>query len=377
MAKEKLRIVVIGGGAGGLCAALEAARAGARVTVVEMANRVGKKLLRTGNGRCNLSNENVAPSGYNRGEFAASVLRAYPCAAIRSYFGELGLLTVADGEGRIYPRSDTANSVLDVLRLGCARYGVRELCSTEVTLILPREDGSFLLRTRDGSALDADRIVVATGGGTSLLKSLGHPMAPFSPVLCPLKTEVAPIRGLSGLRIRCRVTLLRHDEPVASEDGEVLFRDYGVSGIVILNMSRYAREGDTLSLQLLPGQSAEDIEKMLSVRPFGGAELLTGIFHRRVGEAVLRLAGSSEPRAVARVIGDLRLMVLGPADVQNAQVTRGGASVEQFDPVTMESRLIPGLYAIGEALDVDGRCGGYNLHWAFASGITAGKEAAK
>jgi len=369
--------VVIGGGAGGLCAAYASGMAGAQVTVVEMANRVGKKLLRTGNGRCNLSNENVAPSGYNRGEFVAPVLAQYPCAAIRSFFGELGLLTVADSEGRVYPRSDTASSVLDVLRLGCERFGVREVCSTEVTMILPREDGSFLLRTREGGALDADRVIVATGGGTSLLKTLGHPSVAFSPILCPLRTDVAPIRGLSGLRVRCRVTLLRDNTPVIAEDGEVLFRDYGVSGIVILNMSRYAVPGDILSLNLLPEHSEEELAEMLSSRPVRDGELLTGVFHRRVCEAILRLAGSGDPHAVAHAITNLPVRVEGAADVQNAQVTRGGASVDAFDPVTMESRILPGLYAIGEALDIDGQCGGYNLHWAFASGITAGREAAK
>ena len=370
----KRTIAVIGGGAGGLCAAIAAAERGAKVTVYERSNRVGKKLLKTGNGRCNLSHDPVTAGDYNHPDFVASVLAEWDNAAILDFFRSIGLYTVRDGEGRCYPLSDTASSVLDVLRLRCAALGVEEVCSAEVRSIGQRR-GKWVLRFTEGGEAEADRVIVAGGGGTALCKELGHAMAPFTPVLCPLKTDTAPIRGLSGLRIRCRVTLLRKGREITSEAGEVLFRDYGVSGIVVLNLSRLAQKGDTLSLNLLPDWDAEQVKAMLRERQDQGSETFTGVFHRRIGEAVLRYASGGI--SLFSAVTDLRLGVEGCADTANAQVTRGGAKVEEFDGATMESRLRPGLYCIGEALDVDGKCGGYNLHWAFASGLTAGRSSAE
>ena len=176
--KGPRRVVVIGGGAGGLMAALTAGQSGAEVTVLEMANRVGKKLLKTGNGRCNLSNTHVSPAGYNAPAFVKEILTAVDCAALRETFSSLGLWMTEDGEGRVYPRSDTAASVLDVLRLACAESGVREVCSAEVCAIRPEPDGSFFIKTRESGNYSADRVIVATGGGTALLRSLGHRLVP-------------------------------------------------------------------------------------------------------------------------------------------------------------------------------------------------------
>ena len=373
-------VLVIGGGAGGLAAAVAAAGAGAEVTILEKNSRVGKKLLRTGNGRCNLSNRNVCPEGYNHPGFVGPLLEKTGCETLLDFFSGLGLWTVSDGEGRVYPRSDTAASVLDVLRMAASERGVRELCSAEVTTIRLGQDGGFSVSTREKGDIPADRVIVAAGGGTALLKPLGYQCVPFEPVLCPLRTDTGPIRGLAGLRVRCRAGLIRNGEEVFAEKGEILFRDFGVSGILALDLSRYAGPGDTLTLDLMPEIGREELRGLLFARVFpgrDGRELLTGIFHRRVGEALLRAAGGTDASAVAGAIKDLRMTVLGPGDVSNAQVTRGGAAVEQFDPMTLESLHTPGLYCVGEALDIDGRCGGYNLHWAFASGLAAGRSAAE
>jgi hypothetical protein len=368
-------VVIVGGGAGGLCASIAAAKAGARVTILEKANRVGKKLLKTGNGRCNLSNRNVAPEGYSHPGFVAPLLERTGCAELLDFFASLGLWTVTDAEGRVYPVSDTAASVLDVLRLGCAALGAEERCSAEVAAVRPGKKG-FTVSLREGGELSADRVVVAAGGGTALLRPLGHKTVPFSPVLCPLKTDADPIRGLSGLRVKCRASLPARDVEMR---GELLFRDFGISGILALDLSRFAQNGDVLSLDLLPDVPEDALIGRLTAQAAlreNDAELFTGIFHRRLGEAILRRAPSRAPADLARTIKDYRLTVLGPGDVQNAQVTRGGAAVDGFDPLTLESCLIPGLYCIGEALDIDGRCGGYNLHWAFSSGLAAGRSAA-
>ena len=372
-------VAVIGGGAGGLCAAIAAGRAGADVVIFEQANRVGKKLLKTGNGRCNLSNMEVTPDDYNHPDFVEPTLREYFCEALLDFFGSLGLWTVTDEEGRVYPRSDTAASVLDVLRLECEEMEVGERCSMEITGIAPQGHG-FYLTARTGETFFVDRVIVATGGGTSLLRPLGHKMVPFSPILCPLKTDAESIRGLTGLRCTCRAELIRRGKSVYAEDGEILFRDFGVSGILALNLSRHALPGDTLSLDLLPELSFDDLKTRLQqqrMRRGFDADLFTGIFHRRLGEAIARRAKSDDPAELARIIKDYRLSVLGPGDTQHAQVTRGGADIAEFDPETMESRRVPGLYAVGEALDIDGACGGYNLHWAFASGLRAGRSAAR
>lgn len=372
-------VAVIGGGAGGLCAAIAAGRAGADVVIFEQANRVGKKLLKTGNGRCNLSNMEVTPDDYNHPDFVEPTLREYFCEELLDFFGSLGLWTVTDEEGRVYPRSDTAASVLDVLRLECEEMEVGERCSMEITGIAPQGHG-FYLTARTGETFFVDRVIVATGGGTSLLRPLGHKMVPFSPILCPLKTDAESIRGLTGLRCTCRAELIRRGKSVYAEDGEILFRDFGVSGILALNLSRYALPGDTLSLDLLPELSFDDLKTRLQqqrMRRGFDADLFTGIFHRRLGEAIARRAKSDDPAELARIIKDYRLSVLGPGDTQHAQVTRGGADIAEFDPETMESRRVPGLYAVGEALDIDGACGGYNLHWAFASGLRAGRSAAR
>ena len=378
--KTARRVLVIGGGAGGLAAAVAAAGDGADVTILEKANRVGKKLLKTGNGRCNLSNINVSPEGYNRPAFVQPLLDKTGCGELRAFFASLGLWTVSDDAGRVYPRSDTAASVLDVLRLAAADNGASEMCSTEVTAIRPRGDGGFAVETRENGELTADRVIVATGGGTALLRPLGFETVPFAPVLCPLKTDPGPIRGLSGLRLKCRAELRRGGKTVYAESGEILFRDFGVSGILALDLSRHALPGDELGLDLLPEMSREELRARLAERTALGrdrGEMLTGVFHRRVNEALLRAAGGDDPEALAGVMKDYRLTVLGPGDTQNAQVTRGGAAADQFDPLTLESRRVPGLYCVGEALDIDGRCGGYNLHWAFVSGLAAGRSAAQ
>lgn len=369
------RIAVIGGGAAGLCAAIAAAEAGCSVVLCEKNARVGKKLLLTGNGRCNLSNLSAAPFAYNDPSFVALVLSVLDCGEVRAFFDSLGLWTYADELGRVYPVSETSASVLDVLRLRCEALGVTTLCGREAVELQPRKGGWQIL-FREGEPLFAQKVIVTTGGGTKLLRSAGHTVTPFEPVLCPIAADTAPIRGLSGLRVKCRAVLMEKNKKIAAERGEILFRDYGVSGIAAFDLSRFVRAGQTLVLDLMPDMPETGLKDTLAGRDMPSGEALTGIFHRRVGEAIVRAAGSAAPDALAHTIKNFSLAVTGKAEPKLAQVTRGGAKNGEFDPETMASRLCPGLYAAGEALDVDARCGGYNLHWAFASGLTAGRSAA-
>ena len=417
-------VAVIGGGAAGLAAAMAAAQAGARVTVHEARERVGQKLLATGNGRCNLTNTGVAPAAYNAPAFVAPVLAQHGCEEMRAWFAQLGLLSVEEREGRVYPLSNTANSVLDVLRGACARLGVQVLTGQRVQGIAD-------------VAASADAVVVACGGGSMLLETAGHALVPAQPVLCSLACDARPLRGLAGVRAKAQVSVLAGGEGTVSaagteapgraaaigadaaaessadvasagssgaagaagavrfcEAGEVQFKDYGVSGVVVFDASRFARPGDVLALDFMPQLAQEElaallVQRLQALAADGAAptyeQLLCGMWHTRVNAAVLRAAGckpsasaqAAELPGIAQTAKGLRTQVKGPGDVKHAQVTRGGAELAQFDAATLQSRLQPGLYAAGEALDVDGRCGGYNLHWAWASGRVAGEYAAR
>ncbi len=405
---EKRRIIVIGGGASGLVAAIAAARAGARVCIFEQADRVGKKILATGNGRCNLTNMNLTPDDYNNPLFVAPVLEQYSPQDIRAFFEELGLVTFEEREGRVYPRTNAANSVLDVLRLACRQLGVEECCGIDAMGITAADEKVFV-HTSSGQDAEAEAVVVATGGGTELLTRCAHTIIPFTPALCALETDTGRIRGLSGVRSHARAGLFdsspeeldhRFDEglplkPLVSEKGEVLFRDYGVSGIAVFNLSRFVQINQTLALDLLPDMPAAELQNWLdsrckalfdtvSVYKPTCKDLLCGLLHPRIATAVLRMADlkpgdSIQPgknAALVRAIKCLTLRVRGLANSTNAQITRGGADLAEFNPSTLASTLAPNVYACGETLDVDGPCGGYNLQWAWASGLVAGESAA-
>ena len=397
------RLAIIGAGPAGLIAAIAAAQKGAKVFLLEAKERVGSKILSTGNGRCNLTNMSASPKDYNAPAFVTPVLEMYTPKYIRLMFEQLGLLTRIEDDGRVYPQSNVANSVLDVLRYGCKRYGVNIQTNFDVDVIA-KEEKSFIVASKCGKRVLADKIIIATGGGTRLIGTCGHTIMPFSPVLCALKTQTNLLRGLSGVRARARVSLLDKvgsKKPIASEVGEVLFRDYGLSGIVIFNMSRHVERGNIISLDFLPTIDklplVQNLQKRIDIlahyttnsiiesEPPSNKELLCGIFHSKIADALLNYAhlkgedaATQEGcEALACACKNFTLKVQGFANVKNAQVTRGGALVDEFDPTTMQSRKMPNLYAAGEVLNVDGKCGGYNLHWAWASGLVAGRAAAK
>lgn len=399
-----MQIAVIGGGASGLMAALTAARSGHAVTLYERQARVGRKLLATGNGRCNLSNTGLGEENYHGAErhFVLPALEAFPVSETLDFFRSLGLLTVTEPSGRVYPRSDQAGSVVDVLRFSVQAAGAQTRAGEEV-LALHRQGGGFLVETASGREY-FDRVIVCCGGlageklggtksGYTLLASLGHSRTKLFPSLVQLKTENTFVRSLKGVRSDAEVTLLQSGKAVARSAGEVQFTDYGVSGPAIFEISREAsvRGGKELLLQLdlLRGVSESDLTALLRARcrdfpDLTTEDLLTGILHNRLGRTVIRAAGfaltdalsaldAKTLRAIAHTVKCFTLPVLGTLSFDSAQVTCGGISTAEFKPETLESRLVPGLYAAGEVLDVDGDCGGYNLQWAWASGRLAGR----
>lgn len=401
------RIAIIGAGASGLAAAVAASKtcegkSGASIDVFECSDRVGRPILATGNGRCNFTNSRIDCAQYRNPGFVSAALDAFEGAfpkgshpnGVAAFFARRGMLYREEGEGRLYPLANKASVVLDVLRASIGSdVGVR-LGSRIESIDVPRAPGGhFTLRTHDGVLHRAERVIVACGG--SVAESLLPPKVAFrpkAPVLCSLATDVEHVRELDNIRAKATLSLLRDGEAIARESGEVMFRKYGLSGICTFNLSRLAHPGDDLSVDFLPfvdaggaqAFAADRLQRLKAAYPGGVdcAAFLRGMVLPRVADALLKRCGIDEDAPVTDVLAarmldalkDYRTQVKGPGDVEHAQVQRGGACVEGFDPTTLESRDVPGLHVVGEALDVDGPCGGYNLHWAFASGIMAGRS---
>lgn len=399
-----MELAIIGGGAAGMMAALTAAEwMDGTVTLLERQGRLGRKLLATGNGRCNLSNLTCAPQRYHGGEeaFVCPALEAFGVADTLAFFREHGLLTRAEPDGKCYPCSDQANSVLDTLRLALDAAGVVIHTDWPVEAIQPGRSGGFTLTGPAGS-LWADRVILTAGGSASpklggsksgyqLAKSLGHRCTRLYPTLVQLNTDPTWPRSLKGVRADGVVRLLAGKEVLAERTGQVQFTEYGVSGPVIFDLSRLAVTAETpvtLSLDLLPDLEPEELVALLAQRQRQVPDLtlenlLTGMLHNRLGRTVIRYGGRKlgdaaldltrkDLVAIAKNVKDFRLPVTGNQGLEHAQVTAGGLDTRQFDPETLESRRCPGFYAAGEVLDIDGDCGGFNLQWAWSSGHLAG-----
>ena len=396
-----MKVCVIGGGAAGMMAALTAADCGHSVLLLERQARVGRKLMATGNGRCNLTNRHAAPGHYHSEDaaFCAYALSAFDVDATLDWFADKGLVTVTEESGRVYPYSNMAGSVLDVLRYALEREDIDLRAGCTVTRIRRRGDG-FTVETEQGS-FTADKVILCTGGaagskvggvmdGYQLAKHLGHHRTALYPSLVQIKTDPTYPRALKGVKAEARVRILRGHEVLAENRGEILFTEYGVSGPAVFEISRAAAvSGDSLTVELdfLPDWDEDATMRWLTQRRDGAASreagtLLSGTLHSRLGQMVCKAAGFTSQgahtltdRDLEKIAAQLRgftLEVQGVCGFDQAQVTAGGLRTDEFDPQTMESRLVPGFYACGEVLDVDGDCGGYNLQWAWSSGHLAG-----
>ena len=396
-----MNVCVIGGGAAGMLAALTAAENGHRVLLLERQSRVGRKLLATGNGRCNLSNYHVSPTHYHGGAgFCDFALSQFDVGKTLQYFASLGLLTVSEASGRIYPMSNMAGSVLDVLRYALERPEIDLQTGQTVTAVRKMPEG-FSVKT-ETDTFSAQRLILAAGGtagskvggvmdGYRLAKSLGHHRTALYPSLVQLKTDPTYPRALKGVKAQCGISICRGSQVLARNSGEVLFTEYGVSGPAIFDLSRSVSAGGsdlTCLLNFFPDWEEAEVLHWLSQRQAAMAAheastLLTGSCHTRLGQMICKSAGFTNQRAAGLTRDDLRriarqathfaLPITGTCGFDQAQVTAGGLDTSEFDPRTLQSRLVPGLYACGELLDIDGDCGGYNLQWAWSSGRLAGK----
>ena len=397
-------IGIIGGGAAGMAAALSAAeKEETQVVLLERQARVGRKLLATGNGRCNLTNLHAAVGGYhgNAPEFARYAIEMFPPEKTLDWFRSLGLLTVAEDSGRVYPYSDQANSVVDVLRFALEKPNIQVKLGFEVEKVKKTQSG-FLVQSR-GEGVECNRLIIACGGlagtklggsmsGYKLLRSLGHGCTKLRPTLVQLKSGWRGAAALKGVRANCRAAVVHDGKVTAESEGQLQFTEYGLSGPVIFEISRDVCQGggDWLCrLDFLPEMDGKALISELEKRRntvLPVSELLTGILHNRLGRVLTQSAGltlnapasslsDGELVQAARGVKCLEVSLTEPMGMDSAQVTAGGILTSQFDEKTMESRIVPGLYACGEVLDIDGDCGGYNLQWAWSSGRLAGLRA--
>lgn len=408
---EQRNVTVVGGGSSGMMAAISAARRGAKVTLLERKDRVGKKLLATGNGRCNLTNSGLSLSRFHGGDraFIASVLTRFPSASAVDFFEELGIACITEAEGRIYPHSGQASAVLDVLRWELDRLAADVRTGYEIKGIARKGDG-FALQLAAGGELAAKRVVLACGGsagpqfgsdgsGQRLAAALGHRLVEPVAALVPLRLRAGFLRKLKGVSFEGRGDVRCGEEVLRGEAGEFLFTDCGISGPPVLQLSRSAaialqrNQAPRIVLDLFPGLSLDALDGALEVRfrRQGRKSLvdgLVGLLNKRLIPVVLAEAGidyqallgaeisSAARNALARLLKNWSLEISGTMPWPEAQVTAGGVDLRDVDPETLESRLVPGLYFCGEILDVDGDCGGFNLQWAWSSGWIAGRSAA-
>ena len=397
-------IGIIGAGASGMAAAIEAAKHdGVQVVLMERQSRVGKKLSATGNGRCNLTNLHAMEGGFHGDDsaFSSVALEKYDVDSTLEWFRDLGLYTVAEESGRVYPYSDQANSVVDVLRFALERPNIQLMTGFEVTKVRKTDTGFRVDSVEE--TVSCDRLIIACGGlaGTKLggsmfgyrfLRNFGHTCTKLRPTLVQLKSGWNGCAALKGVRANCHAAIYHNENLHSESTGELQLTEHGLSGPVIFEISRDACQGGgnwCCRLDFLPEMAETELIAELRRRRdtnWNAEELLTGILHNRLGRVLTQTAGirgsrriadlsEEELSAVCAAVKGLEVALTEPMGMDAAQVTAGGIVTAEFDPTTMESRLVPGVYACGEVLDVDGDCGGYNLQWAWSSGRLAGHMA--
>lgn len=434
---ERYEIAIIGAGASGMMAAITAAQTAKRadkdikVALLEGNSKAGRKLLATGNGRCNLTNMHVGAGHYHgsQQELIAEILAPYPPERIITAFEELGLYCREDEEGRVYPYNLQAAAVLRVLRAAIEELGVIEKYDLKVSSV-KKENGDFIIKA-GAVELAAKRLIIATGGkaspkhscstnGYEIAQSLGHGVSSCAPALVQVKIKETLTKALKGMRSKARVSLVGLNgsqsedvfnsvgEEIYSENGEVIFNEDAISGICIFNASTFVAERELTGkigeksydelrfvLDFAPDISSREVLRYLQSVKENHSEmwainLLSGLLNIKVGEEIIKVLAEQhgfdwrQPieklndeilQAVALAVKAFSLTVAELAPFEGAQVTAGGVPVEEITVFSMESKPTKGLYFGGEILNVNGDCGGYNLHFAWATGMRAGRSA--
>lgn len=405
-----LKVLVIGGGAAGMMAAISAKNHGADVILLERNNRVGRKILATGNGRCNYTNINLSIDNYHgkNPKFPYSPLSQFNVYDTIDFFERLGITPYIEENGRVYPMSLQSSSVLDVLRFELEYLGIEVITEAFVTDI-SKKANKFSVTLEDGRKFTGDRIILATGGkaapntgsdgnGYKLAEKLGHTIEYVFPGLVQLKLEGNFFKKVDGVKIVGVAELYDENMLIRREEGDILFTNYGISGPPILQISRIANkllyEGKKpeLKIVIIKDKNKEELEKYLHYRfsfmPKKTIEkALIGLINKRLIIPMLKEIGvdknkliahisKEEIRKISNILTDFRFNIIGSKSWDSAQVTAGGVKTDEINNTTMESKLVKGLYFAGEIVDVDGDCGGFNLQWAWSSGYVAGKNSA-
>ena len=401
-------VAVIGGGAAGMMAAITAAREGVKVTILEHKDRIGKKILSTGNGRCNFTNTYQTPACYrsdNR-DFAWNIIQKFNVEKTISFFKELGIYP-KDRNGYLYPYSDQAAAILEVLQIEIAKLDICVMTEINVLDIQPVKRGIRV--TTDKKTITVDSVILACGSkaapvtgsdgsGYQLAKLLGHRIVPVLPSLVQLRCAEKFYKSISGVRVQGTVEIYADDISLASDTGEIQLTNYGISGIPIFQVSRYAakaiyqKQSVTAVLNFMPDMNKDEflsfLQERITLCPYKTLdEFFTGIFPKKLCELWIRLSRLPKEMRVSDLSGEqleklvlliqhLRTHITETNAFEQAQICCGGVDTTEINPDTLESNYVPGIYFAGELLDVDGICGGYNLQWAWSSGFVAGKEAA-
>jgi predicted Rossmann fold flavoprotein len=405
------RIIVVGGGAAGMIAAISARRLGADVTILEKNPRVGKKILATGNGRCNFTNINTDITYYHGSnpKFAYTALSNFTTEDTIRFFEKLGIAHKVEDLGKVFPMSDQASSILDVLLYELNDIGINIVYDAYVKNITPKGD-RFRIELADGKVYHGDRVIIATGGkampssgsdgnGYDLAVKLGHNIINVFPALVQLMLEGSFFKRIDGVKFVGTAEIIHNNKSVVKDRGDILFTNYGVSGPPILQISRKAGEllnagkDAYLKLTIMDMMNKEDLRRFLNKRFQIGSKKpiefsLVGLINKRLIPVVLIEAGindvkrpvanlsAKEQERIVDILTDWRFKVRGTKGWTSAQVTAGGVDTKEINQNTMESKLVKGLFFAGEILDIDGQCGGFNLQWAWSSGFIAGQHAA-
>ena len=406
MAKQP-EVLIIGGGAAGMMAALSAAEAGYQVTISEKNDRLGRKLAATGNGRCNLSNTHMGPEFFHGRDpyFVYPALNAFDPRATRVFFAKMGLVCYTEEDGKVFPLSNQASSVVDCLRYRIAATSIRVLTNHTVETLLKQGD-QFIASSGD-EKIYCDKVIVTTGGqaapqlggtgrGYQLLEVFGHHLTPLFPALVQLKTDNTFPRAMQGIKFNGAVSVFVEKAWQQTESGEILFTEFGVSGPAVFSISRCAsfahvqKHDAYIQIDLLPQCPETKLFELLKSRivdcPYLTLEnFFTGLLHNKIGKMLFKYCqikplsqncetlSETQIKQLVVAIKKFTLPLTGTMGFTNAQITAGGVSTAEVDPHTMQSKLCRGLYLAGEVLDIDGICGGYNLQWAWSSGHLAGR----
>ena len=401
-------VAVIGGGAAGMMAAITAAREGVKVTILEHKDRIGKKILSTGNGRCNFTNTYQTPACYrsdNR-DFAWNIIQKFNVEKTISFFKELGIYP-KDRNGYLYPYSDQAAAILEVLQIEIAKLNICVMTEINVLDIQPVKRGIRV--TNDKKTITVDSVILACGSkaapvtgsdgsGYQLAKLLGHRIVPVLPALVQLRCAEKFYKSISGVRVQGTVEIYADDISLASDTGEIQLTNYGISGIPVFQVSRYVakaiyqKQSVTAVLNFMPDMNKDEflsfLQERITLCPHKTLdEFFTGIFPKKLCELWIRLSRLPKEMRVFDLSGEqleklvlliqhLRTHITETNAFEQAQICCGGVDTTEINPDTLESNYVPGIYFAGELLDVDGICGGYNLQWAWSSGFVAGREAA-